>query len=147
MWVGWTGRLGLTSIYYCVELPRWGSCKESTCQCRRHRFNPGLGRSPEDPLEWQPIPGFLPGKSHGQRSLAGYSPWGHRESDTTERLNTHSHAHTHIKEIIKENPLYNTEFYLMCSGGRNRKDTQEGGDIYTQRADSLCCTAETNVTL
>ena len=69
------------------------------------------------------------------------------ESDTTERLNTHSHTHTHIKEIIKENPLYNTEFYSMCRGGQNRKDTQEGGDIYTQRANSLCCTAETNVTL
>ena len=30
---------------------------------------------------WQPTPVFLPGKSHGQRSLAGYSPWGHKESD------------------------------------------------------------------
>ena len=36
---------------------------------------------------WQPTPVFLPGESHGQRSLAGYSPsWGHKESDTTERL-------------------------------------------------------------
>ena len=33
---------------------------------------------------WQPTPAFLPGESHGQRSLAGYSPWGHTESDTTE---------------------------------------------------------------
>ena len=37
-----------------------------------------------DPLE---NPGLLPGKPHGQRSLVGYSPWGHKESDTTERLN------------------------------------------------------------
>ena len=36
--------------------------------------------------EWQPAPVFLPGKFHGQRSLASYSPWGHKESDTTERL-------------------------------------------------------------
>ena len=36
--------------------------------------------------KWQPTPVFLPGKSHGQRSLAGYSPWGHKELDTTERL-------------------------------------------------------------
>ena len=35
----------------------------------------------------QPTPGFLPGKSHGQRRLEGYSPWGHNESDMTERLN------------------------------------------------------------
>ena len=34
--------------------------------------------------EWLPIPVFLPGESHGQRSLVGYSPWGHKESDTTE---------------------------------------------------------------
>ena len=39
----------------------------------------------EDPLrmEWQPTPIFLPGESHGQRSLAGYSSWGHKDSDTT----------------------------------------------------------------
>ena len=43
-----------------------------------------LGR--EDLLEkkWQPTPVFLPGKSHGQRSLVGNSPWGHKESDMTE---------------------------------------------------------------
>ena len=35
---------------------------------------------------WQPTLVFLPGKSHGQRSLVGYSPWDHKESDTTERL-------------------------------------------------------------
>ena len=42
----------------------------------------------EDPLEkkWQSIPIFLPGKSHGQRNLVGYSPWGRKESDTTEWL-------------------------------------------------------------
>ena len=34
--------------------------------------------------KWQPTPVFLPGKSHGQRSLEGYSPWGHKGSDTTE---------------------------------------------------------------
>jgi len=34
--------------------------------------------------KWQPTPVFLPGESHGQRSLTGYSPWGRKESDTTE---------------------------------------------------------------
>ena len=34
--------------------------------------------------KWQPTPVLLPGKSHGQRSLVGYSPWGRKESDTTE---------------------------------------------------------------
>ena len=46
---------------------------------------PGLGRSPGEG-NWQSTPGLLPGKSHGQRSLVGYSPWGRKESDTTERL-------------------------------------------------------------
>ena len=36
--------------------------------------------------QWHPTPALLPGKSHGQRSLVGCSPWGHEESDTTERL-------------------------------------------------------------
>ena len=39
--------------------------------------------------QWQPIPVLLPGKSHGQRSLLGFSPWGRRGSDTTERLHFH----------------------------------------------------------
>ena len=36
--------------------------------------------------EWLPTPVFLPGEFHGQRSLVGYSPWGHKESDRTEQL-------------------------------------------------------------
>ena len=42
--------------------------------------------SPEDLLEeaWQPTPVFLPGEFHGEESLEGYGPQGHRESDTTE---------------------------------------------------------------
>ena len=45
---------------------------------------PSLGQ--EDPWRraWQPTPVFLPGESHGQRSLVGYSPWGPKESDATE---------------------------------------------------------------
>ena len=39
--------------------------------------------------QWHPTPVLLPGKSHGQRSLVGYSPWGLEESDTTERLRFH----------------------------------------------------------
>ena len=41
--------------------------------------------------KWQPTPVFLPGKSHGQTSLVGYSPWGRKESDTTEQLHFHLH--------------------------------------------------------
>ena len=67
-------------------VPWWLSSKESTCQCRRPGFNPWVGKIPWR-SKWQPIPVFLPGKSHGQRSLAGYSLWSLKELDTTEQLN------------------------------------------------------------
>ena len=54
-------------------------------QCRRPGYDPWDGKIPWR-REWQPPPVFLSGKSHRQRSLAGYSPWGHKESDTVERL-------------------------------------------------------------
>ena len=71
------------------------SGKESACQERRrkrHKFDPWVGKTPWR-RKWQPTPVFLPGKSHGRRSLAGYSPWGRRVRHdlrvwtTTRRLN------------------------------------------------------------
>ena len=50
-------------------------------------WTPGLGRFPGGG-NGNPTPVFLPGKFHGQRSLVGYSLWGCKESDTTERLST-----------------------------------------------------------
>ena len=44
----------------------------------------------EDPLEWQATPVFLRGKFHGQSSLVGYGPRGHKGLDMTERLRTHT---------------------------------------------------------
>ena len=58
----------------CLGLAWWLSGKEAACQCRRCRFNPWLWKIPQS--KRQPAPVFLPGKSHGQRSLSGYSPWG-----------------------------------------------------------------------
>ena len=49
-------------------------------------FNPWVGKI-SCKRKWQPTPVFFPGKSHGQRSLIGYSPWGRKESDMTEQLN------------------------------------------------------------
>ena len=62
------------------ELPRWHSGKEFACQCRRCQFDPWVGKIPWS-KKWQPTPVFLPGKSHGQRSLVGYSPQGCKETD------------------------------------------------------------------
>ena len=60
-------------------LPRWHNGKESACQCdcrrpRRHGFYLWVKKITWR-RKWQPIPVFLPKKSHGQRSLAGCSPW------------------------------------------------------------------------
>ena len=74
------------------DFPGSTSDKEPACQFRRHRrprFNPWVGKIPWW-RKWQPTPVFLPRESHGQKSLAGYSPWGHKESDTTEEA-----EHTH----------------------------------------------------
>ena len=57
----------------------------------------------------QPTPEFLPEDSHGQRSLAGYSPWSPKESDRTEQLGTHTHTHTHTKHHFGALPLYSKE--------------------------------------
>ena len=59
----------------------WGlSGKESTCQGRRPGSDPWVWRIPWR-RAWQPTPVFLPGESHGQRCLVGYSPWGCKESN------------------------------------------------------------------
>ena len=62
------------------------SGKEPACQCgrcNRRGFDPWVGKIPCR-RAWQPTPVFLPGESHGQRSLTGYSPQGHKETDMTE---------------------------------------------------------------
>ena len=68
--------------------------KEPACQCRkckRHGFDLWF-RKILWRRAWLPTPVFLPGESHGQRSLVGYSPWGHKELDTTERLGPAQHS-------------------------------------------------------
>ena len=67
------------------DFPGSASAKESACQTEdmRHGFHPWVGKNPWR-RKWQPTPIFLPGNFHGQRSLAGYSPCGRKESDMTE---------------------------------------------------------------
>ena len=76
----------------CLCSPVGSVVKEFACQCRRHRrlrLHPWVGKIP-----WrrkrQPTPVFLPGKSHGQRSLVGSSPGGCKELDMTELASTHN---------------------------------------------------------
>ena len=65
---------------------------------------PGLGRSPGEGNGDTPV--FLPGKAYGQRSLAGYGPWGHEESETTERLSTHTHTYVYLQNICTHAFIY-----------------------------------------
>ena len=60
---------------------------------KRCGFDPWDGKIPWRGA-WQPIPVFLPGESHKQRRPVGYSPWSHKESDTTETT-YHACMHTH----------------------------------------------------
>ena len=75
-----------TSIQCPLELTVFISLSTTTflvhLQCRRPGYKPWVGKISWR-REWLPTPVFLPGKSHGQRSLTGYSPLGHKESDTT----------------------------------------------------------------
>ena len=61
---------------------------------------PGLRRSPWR-RAWQPALVLLPGESHGQRSLVGYSLQGHKELDTTEHTRMHKHTHTFVTLFAK----------------------------------------------
>ena len=77
----------------------WWLIQSSVClQCGRPRFNPWVGKILWR-RKWQPPPVLLPGKPHGWRSLVGYSPWGHKESDTTERLHHHHQSLLRLMSI------------------------------------------------
>ena len=80
--------LGLKDLHYAFH---GASGKEPTFQCRRCKrlgFDPWVEKIP-----WRraglPTPVFFPGECYRQRNPAGYSPWGHKESDTTEQLSPH----------------------------------------------------------
>ena len=59
--------------------------------------------------KWQPTPVFLPGESHGQRSLAGCSPWGRKESDTTEQ--------NEEEEGLARSPIFSSAFGALQEAG------------------------------
>ena len=101
-----------SQVKFMLGLPRWLNGKESTCQCRRHRklgFYPWFGKIPWR-TEWQPTPVFSPRKFHGHRSLAGYSPWGLRESDTTEHTDILTMALKYIVDLYYLEYIFNWNF-------------------------------------
>ena len=81
---GWMSSCSLPPLQR-EDFPGWLRWQSICLQCRRPRFNPWVRKIPWR-RKWQPTPLFLLEEFQGQRSLAGYSPWGCKESDTTERL-------------------------------------------------------------
>ena len=76
-------------LYATWGLPWWLRQYRICLKCGRPGFNPWVWKIPWR-RAWQPTPVFLPGESHGQRSLVGYGLWDHKESDMTKQ-------HTHIR--------------------------------------------------
>ena len=102
----WSHPRAYTVIYPPPLLPR-GSVGESACQfrgCRRPRFYPWVPKIPWR-RKWQPTPVFLPRKCRGQRSLAGCSPWGRRESDSWVHVQLLDTAHPHPPHILPPRTL------------------------------------------
>ena len=82
-----------------MDFPGSSDGKESACNCRRLGFNPRVGKIPWR-REWQPPPVILPGEFHRQRYLVGYSPWGCKESDTTELIYCLFFSRPHFKQFF-----------------------------------------------
>ena len=93
LWQKHRDRSELRASLWHKGCPGGTSGKEPACQCRRHKrhgFDPESGRR----RARQPSPIFLPGESHGHRSLNGWSPWGHKESDWSDLAHTRTHFGT-----------------------------------------------------
>ena len=79
---------------------------------------------------WKPTPVFLPGEPHGQKRLVSYSPWDHKESDTTEWL-THTHTHTGAGYSLHNRLVFWKEGDLIinagCSSGTVKVDKDSKG--------------------
>ena len=109
-----------------MGFPGGASGKEPTCQCRRcerRGFNRWVGKILWR-RAWQPTPIFLPGESQGQRSLVGYSPRGHKESDMTEAT-LHTHTHTHMCNVQKSTVEGLRERYNKAEEGCTEEMTLE----------------------
>ena len=94
--------------------------KESACQAGDSSSIPGLGRSPGEG-KWQLTLVFLPGESHGQRSLVECGPWGHKESDMTEGLHNNMNIiivmillYYYSKVILPIYTSYNCQLLSYC---------------------------------
>ena len=141
----------------------WLIGKESACQRKRCGFDPWVRKIPWR-RKWQPIPVFLPGKFDGQRSLAGYSPQGHKKSNTTAKLNTHMHTHTHTRAILADVFIFSSFsrsiplvglhygwalFLLSCSASSHSETSVSTASKHIKHSNSLMvfCSFKNNQTI
>ena len=99
----------------------WTSLVAQMVRClpRRSRFDPSL-RKILWKRKWQPTLVLLPGKSHGQRSLVGYSLWGREESDTTEQLHTlHMFVYIYMLVSFIQHSIKISCLLFMCVHGHS----------------------------
>ena len=104
-----------------LGFPGGATGKESACQCRRRQrqgFNPWVGKIPWS-RKWQSTPVFWLGEFHGQKSLMNYSPWGCKQSDTTERLSIIIscqviNTRTQLVSVIEQIIICSLFFFLNC---------------------------------
>ena len=108
------GGKGWTRDDYYTWLPWWLRQYRIYLSCRRPGFSPWIGKIPWR-REWQPTPVFVPGEFHGQRILAGYSPWGHKELDMPERL-THTLIVILTITVLEENRMRSWLLNLLIPG-------------------------------
>ena len=116
------------------------SGKESAYQHRRRRKTLWVGMIPWR-RKWQPTPVFFPEKSHGQRSLVGYSPWGHNESEMIVTKHIHQRRQWHPTPVLLPGKSHGWRSLVGCSPwGRWGSDMTERLHFHF----SLSCIREEN---
>ena len=115
-----------------------GKASASICQCGRPKFDPWIGKVPWR-RKWQHTPALLPGEFHGQKSLVSYSPWGRKESETTEWL-THIygrfrvHGSKAMAGLLLQNEFFSQKW---CCVRWSYSEALQSGNVY-QHDKCLC---------
>ena len=111
-----------------LGFPDGSDCNECACNSA-DRFNPWVRKIPWR-RKWQPTLVFLPGESHGQKSLADYSLWGLKELDMTERLNILTFIFLVSLAFLPAQPLILPSFSLLS---RRQEFLSESRETFIQR--------------
>ena len=107
-----------------MGFPWWLSSNEPACQWRSYGFDPWIGKVPWR-REWQPTLVFLPGKSHGQRKLVIYRPWGCKRAGHNWVTKTTTTTYKFIHKVLVQCYIFFLKFKLFvkhkgCGQGSSR---------------------------